>query len=177
MEKKLYKIYLTYYNLLIAQDFMASSLSNIVNNLSEGIHDKNVKHIESNISILTFLLNIYCKDDLIAYKCLCCNKNYKHKYDEKLKEQFFKTYRFSNHDKNKFILILQKGVYSYEYMNDWEKFNKKSLPEKGDLGSHLIMEDITDADYTHAKRVSKDFEIKFRRISIMICMFKVIHYC
>ena len=33
MEKKLQKIYLTYYNLL-----MASSLSNLVNNLSEGIH-------------------------------------------------------------------------------------------------------------------------------------------
>ena len=26
--------------------------------------------------------------------------------------------------------------------------------------SHLNMEDITDADYTHAKRVCKDFEIK-----------------
>ena len=26
------------------------------------------------------------KDDLIEYKCLCCNKNYQHKFDEKLKE-------------------------------------------------------------------------------------------
>ena len=26
--------------------------------------------------------------------------------------------------------------------------------------SHLNMDDITDADYMHAKRVSKDFEIK-----------------
>ena len=28
------------------------------------------------------------KDDLIEYKCLCCNKNYQHKFDEKLKERF-----------------------------------------------------------------------------------------
>ena len=35
-----------------------------------------------------------------------------------------------------------------------------SLPEKEDFYSHLNMEDITDADNAHAKRVSKDFEIK-----------------
>ena len=45
-------------------------------------------------------------------------------------------------------------------MGDWEKFNETSLPEKEDFHSHLNMEDITDADYTHTKRVSKDFEIK-----------------
>ena len=45
-------------------------------------------------------------------------------------------------------------------MGDWEKFNETLLPEKEDLHSHLNMEDITDADYTHTKRVSKDFEIK-----------------
>ena len=55
---------------------------------------------------------------------------------------------------------MQKGVYPYEYMDDWEKFNETSLPEKEDFYSHLNMEDITDADYAHAKRVCKDFEIK-----------------
>ena len=45
-------------------------------------------------------------------------------------------------------------------MDDWEKFNETSLPEKEDFYSHLNMEDITDADYVHAKKVSKDFEIK-----------------
>ena len=45
-------------------------------------------------------------------------------------------------------------------MDDSEKCNQISLPEKGDFYSHLNMEDITDADYTHAKRVCKDFEIK-----------------
>ena len=45
-------------------------------------------------------------------------------------------------------------------MDDWEKFNETSLPEKEDFYSHLNMEDITDADYVHTKRVCKDFEIK-----------------
>ena len=72
----------------------------------------------------------------------------------------------SNYDKNKSILLLRKGIYPYEYMDDWEKFNETSLPEKEDFYSHLNMKDITDADYAHAKGVCKDFQIKkFRGIS------------
>ena len=56
--------------------------------------------------------------------------------------------------------MLQIGVYPHECINDWEKFNEISLPEKSDFYSHLNMEDITDADYTHAKRVCKNFEMK-----------------
>ena len=57
-------------------------------------------------------------------------------------------------------MLLTKGAYPFEYMDDWEKFNETSLPEKEEFYSNLIIEDITDADYIHAKRVSKDFEIK-----------------
>ena len=59
--------------------------------------------------------------------------------------------------------MLWKDVYPYEYMGDWEKFNEKSLPEKEDFYIDLDMEDITDADYAHAKIVCKDFEIKNSR--------------
>ena len=48
---------------------------------------KNLKHVESNINSATVFLNTQSwilKDDLIEYKCLCCNKNYQHKFDEKL---------------------------------------------------------------------------------------------
>ena len=146
---------------------MVSSLSNLVNNPSEEIHrfkcsfghdDKTVKLVELKMRITTEYANF--KNDLIEYKCLCCNKNYQHKFDAKLKEQFFKVYKFFNHNNNKFILLLQKGVYPYKYMGDWEKFNETSLPVKEDFYSHLNMEDIADADDVHAKRVCKDFEIK-----------------
>ena len=40
-------------------------------------------------------------------------------------------------------------------MNDWETSSKKE-----GFYSHLNIEDITNADYAHTKRVCKDFEIK-----------------
>ena len=56
----------------------------------------------------------------------------------------------TNHDNSKFVLLLRKGLYPYEYMDDWKKFNETLLPEKGDFYIHLNMEDITDGDYAHA---------------------------
>ena len=41
-----------------------------------------------------------------------------------------------------------------------KKFNEVPLPEKEDFYSKLYMEDISDSDYVHAKRVCKDFKIK-----------------
>ena len=40
-------------------------------------------------------------------------------------------------------------------MDDWEKCNETSLPEKKDFYSHLNMEDITDADYAQQKEFVK----------------------
>ena len=164
---------------------MASSTSNLVNNLSEGIHRIKCKFGHDDKKCETcgnkykywdcFVEYTNFKDDLIEYKCSCCNKSYQRKFDEKLKERIFSTYKFSNHDKNKFILLLQKAVYTYEYMDDWEKFNENLLSEKEDFYSRINMEDITDADYAHANRVCKDFEMK--KGNSMICMFKRIHYC
>ena len=58
------------------------------------------------------------------------------------------------------VLLLRKGVYSYEYTDKWKKFNETSLPEKYDFYSNLNIEDIKDSDYNHAKRVCNDFQIK-----------------
>ena len=46
-------------------------------------------------------------------------------------------------------------------MDDSEKFNETLLPEKGDFCSHLNMEDVTDADYAHMKRVFIDLGLKY----------------
>ena len=45
-------------------------------------------------------------------------------------------------------------------MDSWERFNETSLPDKEVSYSNLNMEDITDVDYRHAKRVFKILEIK-----------------
>ena len=72
----------------------------------------------------------------------------------------YKSYKFSDSDINKFILLLQKAVYPYEYMDDLEKFNETSLPKKEDFYSHLNMVDIADADYTYTKIIFNNFEIQ-----------------
>ena len=41
-------------------------------------------------------------------------------------------------------------------MNGWEKFNETSLLEKEHFYSYLNMEDVTDTDYVHAKRILKN---------------------
>ena len=46
------------------------------------------------------------------------------------KENSKNTFKFSNNDINKFILLLRKSVYPYKYIDDWKKFNKTTLPEK-----------------------------------------------
>ena len=76
------------------------------------------------------------------------------------RNDFFILNKLSDHDDNKFILFLWKGIYPYEYLDDCEKFNDTWLPEKEDFYSSLNVEDITDADHTHTKRVCEDFEIK-----------------
>ena len=55
--------------------------------------------------------------------------------------------------------MLRKGVYPYEYMDSWEKFNETSLPIKEDLYSHLNMEDIEDIDYRHGNNVFNNFKL------------------
>ena len=95
---------------------MASSLSNLVNNLFEGIHRIKCKYGHDDKKCETcrvkcqhcncFLECMNFKVSLIEYKCLCRNKNYQRKFYEKLKERFFNIYKFSNHDNSKFILLL-----------------------------------------------------------------------
>ena len=62
---------------------------------------------------------------------------------------------------SKMLFCSQERVfYRYEYTNDWENFNETTLPEKEELSNNLNMEDITEANYMHAKKVCKDFELK-----------------
>ena len=67
--------------------------------------------------------------------------------------------KFCNGDINKFVLLLRKGVYPYEYMDNLEKFDE-TLPDKKVFYSELNLEDIIDKDYTHAQKVFEEFRLK-----------------
>ena len=56
--------------------------------------------------------------------------------------------------------MLRKGVYPYEYVDNWERFNETSLPSKKDFYSNLNMEDIDDIDYRHGNNVFKGFKLE-----------------
>ena len=56
-------------------------------------------------------------------------------------------------------MLLRKGVYPYEYMNGWDKFNETSIPNKESFYSNLTMENITETDYIHANNVFKTFKL------------------
>ena len=58
------------------------------------------------------------------------------------------------------ILMSQKGVYPYDFMDSFEKFNQTKLPAKDQFYSILNDQHITDDEYDHAKKVWKTFKIK-----------------
>ena len=81
--------------------FMASSLSNLVNNTAKRIHK-----IECKIFYL-FPKYESVKNSLIKYKWISYNKYYSNKLDEKFKK-WKNTFMFSYNDINKLILLLKK---------------------------------------------------------------------
>ena len=116
----------------------ATSLSKLVDNLKERIHKIKCKDCRC------FFEYERAKDNLIKYKCLSCNKEYSKGLSEELKKKFKNTLKFSNSDIDEFILLLRKGIYPHEYMDDWEKFQETTLPKKRkDFYSSLNLEDIT----------------------------------
>ena len=52
-----------------------------------------------------------------------------------------------------FKLMRRKGVYPYEYMDSWEKFEQTSLPLKDAFYSRLNMKGISDQEHEHAQQV------------------------
>ncbi|GBL85266.1 hypothetical protein AVEN_145574-1, partial [Araneus ventricosus] len=57
-------------------------------------------------------------------------------------------------------LLLKKGIYPYEYMSSFSKFEETQLPPRSAFHSSLVNEGISEADYEHAQNVWKCFEIK-----------------
>ena len=105
MEMKSQKLYLTYYNSMIAAQDLCQDHNQILLiiflkeftelNVNANMMIKNLKLVELDISIVTVFFEFTnFKYDLTEYKCFCCNKSYQHNFDEKLKRRLFNTYKF-----------------------------------------------------------------------------------
>ena len=104
--------------------FMSTSLSKLVDNLSEGLHNNRCVDCKSCLDYMK------TKDEKLILRCFSCKKNYEKDFNKELIKRFANTYSFCSKDLNKFILLLRKGVYPYEYMDNWERFDETSLPDK-----------------------------------------------
>ena len=69
-------------------------------------------------------------------------------------------YTSKRFQKEKLNLMTRKGIYPYDYMDSFEKFNKTELPTKEEFYSILNNEHISDEDYCHAKKVWNTFQLQ-----------------
>ena len=94
---------------------MQTSLSELVDYISEIFNSKECKSCIERIKINLECSYVGLKNDRLIYKCKECREECKRPIDE-LKEKFPNIYQFCNDDLNKFVLLLRKGVYPYEYI-------------------------------------------------------------
>ena len=95
-------------------------------------------------------------NEKLIFKCIDCEKEYEKEFNKELIERFANTYKFCDNDLDKFIMLLRKGVYPYEYMDGWDKFNEKIIPGKESFYSNLTLKNISEIDYAHATTYSKN---------------------
>ena len=57
------------------------------------------------------------KDDILIFRWFKCEKNYEIDFGKELINKFSSIYDLYKGDINKFILLLRKDVYPYEYLD------------------------------------------------------------
>ena len=66
---------------------------------------------------------------------------------------------FEDYSELQYDLLTRKGVYPYEYINSWDRFNETQLPPMDAFYSNLNMSSISEDDYQRAQRVWAEFGI------------------
>ena len=123
--------------------FKWTSLSELVDNMSGIFNSIECKSYIEKIKINSECCFVGLKNNRLVYKCKEWKEEWKRPIYE-LIENFPSVHQFGNGNLNKFVLLLQEGVYPDEYRNNWEKFDEIALPLKKAFYSNLNLEDITD---------------------------------
>ena len=71
-----------------------------------------------------------------------------------------KFFGFEKCNENQYKLLIQKEIYPYEYMTNWDKFKETKLHLREAFYSKLNMAGVREEDYEHARRVWKEFGLK-----------------
>ena len=132
--------------------FMSTSLSELVDNTSGIFNSIECKSCIEKIKINSECCFVGLKNNRLIYRCKECKEEWKRPINE-LIEKFPGIYQFCNGNLNKFVLLLRKCVYPYEYMDSWEKFDEITLAANEAFYSNLNLEKNSYEDYLQAKKV------------------------
>lgn len=77
-----------------------------------------------------------------------------------MKPDDFKNLRSFYPDQHSFDLVRKKGIYCYDYIDSWKRYDETRLPEPSFFYNKLTSESISDKDYKHALTVWDYFNIK-----------------
>ena len=134
---------------------MNDSLERLVDNLSEinkcKCDDESLKNIK-----VTYVKSNNGK--IISTTCKTCKSRRDQQY-HRLISKFPNTFKLCRNNVEKFLLLLRKGVYAYEYMNSTDKFIETELPTIDKFYSKLKGDNISTDDYNHAKKVWDLFKL------------------
>ena len=134
---------------------MNESLSKLVDNLSEINKCKCDDESLKNIKVTYGMFN---NKKIVRTRCKTC-KLREDQLSSALTSKFPSTFKLCRKNVEKFLLLIRKGVYPYEYMDNTEKFNEKGLPTIDKFYSKLAANGISTDDYKHAKKVWDLFKI------------------
>ena len=102
---------------------------------------------------------VQLKNDRLICRCRERKEKYKKtNTNRRFNQKVSKCISIFKGDLNKFILLLRKGVYPYEAMDNWGKFDETTQRSKEVFDGNLNLKGISDEDYAHAKKVWKYFE-------------------
>ena len=135
---------------------MNSALSTLVDNLSEINKCKCEEDKDKRIKIKIKKVN---SKETVITSCKTCNSKESQLVSELIKK-FPNTYKLCNTSSKKFILLLKKDAYPYEYIDSIDRFDKTNLPNIEKFYSKLQLKDINENAYKNAKKVCNIFEIK-----------------
>ena len=79
--------------------------------------------------------------------------------DDVLINRFYNTHQFCDNGIAKFKLSLRKGIYPYEYMDSWKKFDEPVPLMKEANYNEFNDTNINDSDLEHVKNVCSTFKI------------------
>ena len=70
-----------------------------------------------------------------------------------------KFFSFNEYKEHQHELLIRKGIYPYEYMDSWDRFEETKLLPKDSFYSALSMSGVSETDYERARKVWREFGI------------------